>query len=83
MTHILTMTAEDILIIFGFAIYAGLVYYLITKYLRRYSGSHHFKKNSLRARLYRKMHEDEVKAADARKDFTRSMPSATTFPGRR
>jgi flavorubredoxin len=38
MTHIMTLIAENIFVIIGFASYGALVYYMVAKVISRYSG---------------------------------------------
>ena len=91
MTAILTIAAENLFAIIGFAIYAGLVYYMIARYFRRFSGSHRSEKNppqrscpgKLQGRLHSSRQRKERGASAVRKDFAKSAPAVSTFSGRK
>jgi predicted LPLAT superfamily acyltransferase len=45
MAHLLTLLAENIFVVIGFALYTALVYYMITRTLRKRFGKDYGKKD--------------------------------------
>lgn len=64
MMHLITLVTENIFAVIGLILYAGLVYYMIGKAFRHYSGNAKKKKGSAR---------------DSRKNFSRNLPAGSGF----
>lgn len=69
MAHLLTLLAENIFVVIGFALYTGFVYYMITRTLRKRFGKDYDKKK-------------KVNAENAgRRDFSRHVVSNNPISG--
>ena len=69
MAHLLTVLAENIFVVIGFALYTGFVYYMITRTLRKRFGKDYAKK--------KKVNSENA----GRRDFSRHVVSNSPISG--